>query len=392
MLDHLRGIIKFTIVTDSPEEFINTIRKSSVSARNLKIEDGFLTGECYGFDKKTLIKIASMNHAEFIETGRRGFIFIAAKYRRRYGIAAGVAAALVMVFFLSNITMKINIYGNENMSDAEVLAVLDDAGIRIGSYLPNISLAAVERDIISNVRDVAWAGIKRSGPIVSVEISEMTKKPEITPTNRPCNIISAKNCQIVKINSVPMGMLIPMLFDTVNEGDILVSGVISGKLGNTYYVHAMGDITGRYSEKITFNESFTHRRIDYKSKITKRSLYLFGLKIPLTPSTGEPENAEVNEELSYFNILTLEIPIGIVNTEYHPYEVTEEILAPEAANTLLLEKVSRYEENFFADEGVSIVSKDIIYTPAENGLSLTVSYVLESNICQTQYIYVKNHR
>jgi similar to stage IV sporulation protein len=288
--------------------------------------------------------------------------------------------------------MKIDIYGNETMSDAEVLTVLSDAGIRIGSYLPNISLAGVERDIISNVEGVAWAGIKRSGPIVSVEIAEMTKKPEITPTNRPCNIVSLKNAQIVKINSVPMGMLVPMLYDTVKEGDLLVSGVVSGKLGNTYYVHAMGDITGRYSEKLTFNESFAHRRIDYGSKYTRRSLYLFGLKIPLTPAVSEPENAEVNEELSYFNILTLALPIGIVNTEIRPYEVTEEILTPEDTNTLLLEKIARYEENFFNDEGVNIISKDIIYTPIENGLSATVSYVLESNICETQYIYVKNHR
>jgi similar to stage IV sporulation protein len=392
LLDNIRGIIKFTIVTDSPEEFINLLRKSSVSAKNLKVEDGFLTGECYGFDKRALEKLTAMHRAEFIETARHGFIFTAAKYRRRYGIIAGVIAAIAMVFFLSNITMKIDIYGNETMSDAEVLAVLSDAGIRIGSYLPNISLAEVESDIISNVEGVAWAGIKRSGPIVSVQIAEMTKKPEITPTNRPCNIISMKNAQIVKINSIPMGMLVPMLYDTVKEGDLLVSGVVNGKLGNTYYVHAMGDITGRYSEKITFNESFTHRQTVYGNKYTRRSLWLFGLKIPLTPAINSPENAEVNEELSYFNILTLALPIGIVNTQIRPYEVTEEILTPEDTNTLLLEKIARYEENFFLDEGVSIISKDIVYTPAENGLSVTVSYVLESNICETQYIYVKNHR
>jgi similar to stage IV sporulation protein len=392
LLDHLRGIIEFTIVTDSPEELINRIRLSSVSAKKLKAADGCLTGECYGFDKASLEKIALSAHSEFIETGRRGFIFVLSKYRRRYGVLAGVIAAILMVFFLSNITMRINIYGNETMSDAEVLSVLGDAGIRIGSYLPNISLARVEREIVSNVEGVAWAGIKRSGPIVSVEISEMTKKPEITPTNMPCNVISAKNCQIVKINSVPMGMLVPMLYDTVKEGDILVSGVITGKLANTYYVHAMGDITGRYTERITFNESFTHRTVDYGSKFTRRSLWLFGLKLPLAPAINEPENAEVNEELSYFNLFNLSLPVGIVNTEIRPYTMTEEELTPDAANTLLLEKVARYEENFFHDEGVNIVSKDIIYTPVEGGLSVTVSYVLEANICRTQYIYVKNHR
>jgi similar to stage IV sporulation protein len=395
ILDGFRGIIKFTIVTDSPEEFINLLRKSAVSARSMSVSDGLLTGECYGFDRAALKQIADSNHAEFIETERKGFIFKALLYKGRYGIFAGLLASFVMVFFLSNIAMKINITGNETMSDAEVAAVLEETGIYIGAYLPHVNLAAAERTIIANVSGVAWAGIKRSGPIVSVEISEMSGKPDITPTNMPCNVLATKNAQIVKINHVQLGMLKPMLGETVKAGDILVSGVIEGKLHNTYYVHALADITGRYTERITFNQGYTDREQKFSNSFTRRELFIFGLEIPLTPgfaNSNSIENAEIEEAKNYFELFSLRLPIGIINTEIRPYKTIETTLTSGEAKDRLNAKIARYEENFLLDEGVTIIDREIVFTENEDSQSVTVEYILESNICQTQYIYVKNHR
>jgi similar to stage IV sporulation protein len=392
ILDSFRGIISFTIVTDSPEEFINLLRKSAVSARSMSVCDGLLTGKCYGFDRAALMQIASSNHAEFIETGRKGFIFKALLYKGRYGIFAGLLASFIMVFFLSNIAMKIDITGNETMSDAEVAAVLEETGIYIGAYLPHVNLLAAERTIIANVSGVAWAGIKRNGPIVSVEISEMSGKPEITPTNMPCNVIATKNAQIVKINQVQLGMLKPMLGDTVKSGDVLVSGVVEGKLGNTYYVHALADITGRYTERITFNQSYIDREQKFSNSFTRRELFIFGLEIPLTPGFSNIENAEIEEAKNYFELFSLKMPIGIITTEIRPYKTIETTLTPELAKDRLDAKIARYEENFLLDEGVTIIEREVTYTENEDSSSVTVEYILESNICQTQYIYVKNHR
>jgi similar to stage IV sporulation protein len=392
ILDSFRGIIKFTIVTDSPEEFINLLRKSAVSARSMSVSDGLLTGECYGFDRAALMQIAASNHAEFIETSRRGFIFKALLYKGRYGIFAGLLASFIMVFFLSNIAMKINITGNETMSDAEVAAVLEETGIYIGAYLPHVNLIAAERTIIANVAGVAWAGIKRNGPIVSVEISEMSGKPEITPTNMPCNVVATKNAQIVKINHVQLGMLKPMLGETVKTGDVLVSGVVEGKLHNTYYVHALADITGRYTERITFNQSYTDREQKYSNPFTRRTLFIFGLEIPLTPGFSSIENAEIREAKNYFELFSLKMPIGIINTEIRPYKTIETTLTPELAKDRLNAKIARYEENFLLDEGVTIINREVVFSENKDSQSVTVEYVLESNICQTQYIYVKNHR
>jgi similar to stage IV sporulation protein len=392
MLDNVRGVIEFTVVSDTPEEFLNTLRESSVSARNIRAGDGELSGEIYSFDERTLRRLAEKHKAVYIETGRRGFVFKAARYRKRYGIFAGIIAGFIMIFFLSNITMKINIAGNESMSDTTVRAVLEEQGIFIGSYLPNVNLRAAEREIVAGVEGVAWAGIKRSGPIVSVEIAEMSGKPPMTPTNMPCNIVSTKDAQIVKIGSVPMGMLVPMLGDTVKKGELLVSGVIEGKLQNSYYVHALAQITGRYRERLTFNQKLTGEEIAYKSRYMRRSLYVFGKRIPLYPGGDPPENAETDEETNLFNLFSLELPIGIINTEIRPYTAVPKTYTETEAVALLDEKIARYEANFITDEGVTIIDRETRYVTDGETVSVTVDYVLESDICETEYILVKNHR
>jgi similar to stage IV sporulation protein len=392
VLDQFRGIVTFNIYTDNPEDFVNRLRNSSIAARNISVSDGTLSGEIYWFDEKPLKRLADKYHAGFEETGRKGFIFTVVRYRRRYGLFAGIFAAVVMVFLLSNITMKINIYGNVTMSDEEVRAVLDDCGIRIGSYLPGVNLRSAERDIVADVDGVAWAGIKRQGPIVSVEISEMTGKPEMIPTNMPCNVVSTKNAQIVKIKNVPMGQLKPMLYDTVKKGDLLVSGVIEGKLHNTYYVHAMAEIVGRYEEKISFTQALSDTELRYGNVTDYRSLWILGLRIPLYPGKLRTGNAEIEETINYINLFSLELPVGIVHTELRPYTETECTYTPDEAREKLIEKLSRYEQNFFSDEDVAIISREADFTAVDGGVRITAKYVLESDICETDIIMVKNHK
>jgi similar to stage IV sporulation protein len=392
MLDHFRGIITFKIYTDNPEDFINRLRNSSISARKVTVADGALTGEIYWFDERALRRMAEKYHAGYEEVSRHGFIFTMVRYRRRYGLFAGIVAAFAMVFLLSNITMKINIYGNETMSDAEVRAVLDDCGIRIGSYLPGVNLRSAERDIVADVDGVAWAGIRRQGPIVSVEISEMTVRPEMTPTNMPCNVVSTKNAQIVKIKSVPMGQLKPMLYDTVKKGELLVSGVIEGKLHNVYYVHSMAEIVGRYEEKINFTQPLKDTELSYGNMTDHRSLWFFGLRIPLYPGKLRTDNAEIEETISYVNLFSLELPVGIVHTEITPLFETERIFTPAEAEAVLSEKLARYEMNFYTDEGVEIIDRKTSFSETADGIKITAEYVLESDICETEYIMVKNHK
>ncbi|MDR0946338.1 MAG: sporulation protein YqfD [Ruminococcus sp.] len=392
MLDNIRGVCKFRVFCESPEAFINRLKMSRVSAKGLQVKEGVLYGEIYGFDLKALERITKSETAQIEILSEYGFIFTLKKYRLRFGLAAGVIIASVLIFYLSNIALKINVYGNTTLSDEQIISIINDYGITIGTYLPNVSLRSAEFDIISGVKEIAWIGLRRSGCIVEAEVSEMTVPPEIVDTNLPCNVVSTQNAQIVKINAVPIGMLVPMLYDTVKKGDLLVSGVITGKLTNSYLVHAMADITGRYEEKKVFTQNLIDAAIDYDSPQRRQKFYLFGLEIPLYLPREQTGDFEYEAELSRFNFFGLQLPAGIINEKITPYKPSQVSYSLAEAKKLLYEKISDYEENFFKDEGVTILERRENFIISKNAVTIETTYVLESNICKTEYIFGENDK
>jgi similar to stage IV sporulation protein len=392
MLDHLRGVLTFRAAPHSPESFLDELKKSPVSARKIAEKDGFLTGEIYAFDKKGLESLAAKSDTplEFIKS--RGLILKAMKYSTRYGIIIGLALSFLLIFYLSNIVLRINIYGNETLSDKEIEAVLADNGLYIGAFLPSVNLRSAEAAVVSGVREIGWIGIRRSGCILEAEISEMTLPPEIVDTNSPCNVAATRDAQIVKINAVPQGMLVPMLYDTVKENEILVTGVIQGKLGNTYLVHAEADIRGRYSETVSITQNLIDASYDFSAPDKRNYLYLFGARIPLFLGEYSAPNFEYSEEINRFNLFSLELPIGIIYGQYRAYTPSQAVYSIETAQVLLEDKISRYEQNFLDENQTEIISKEVVFSAVPNGIKADIKYVLESNICKTEYIFAKNHK
>ena len=265
----------------------------------------------------------------------------------------------MLVFYLSNTVLRIEVYGNESISDERVKSILADYGIKIGAFIPSLDLRDSEQRIITAFDSFSWIGIRSSGCRILVDISELTEKPEMIPISTPCNVVAACDAQIVDIRNVHLGMLIPMLYDGVRKGDILISGTIDGKLDHDYFVHAMGEIIGRYDREVTFEQSYVDSVINYGTEKTKKSLYLFGLKIPLYLNKEEKFEYEYSEEIKYARLFNLELPVGIVEADLKPYTVDEIEYSPEQAKIILESKISVYEKNFIKDKDITVVGKEI---------------------------------
>jgi similar to stage IV sporulation protein len=388
MFDSIRGVITFSVCCAEPDKFINVLKNSYIVSRNLRIINSSIMGEVYTSDYETLKEFAEKNSAELKELKRRGIIFVFRKYKKRVGLFVGFFLALALVIFFSNIVMTIEISGNERVTDEQILAILEDNGIKIGSFIPNIDFRRAERKIIVALDDLAWIGVRNTGCRVIVEVNERTNTPEMIPTTRPCNVVSTKDAQIVGLK-VYMGMLIPMMGDGVRKGDLLISGVVEGNHKNTYYVHAMGDIIGRYEEKVSFSQNMTNNITVYDDEIVKKSISVFGFRIPLYINKSVDCEYEYSEQINNFKLLKLTLPVGIVISEYNPYTIESISYTEEDAEAILNEKVSRYEQNFLNDGSVKIIDSKRQITLKDNVMTVTVIYTLEGNIGETQEILAK---
>lgn len=281
MFDNIRGVISFEAIAPEPEVFVNNLKASSVSVTNLKCKGNKLSGDAYWSDFEDIKQIAEDDGVQLSIAKKRGGVFTVRKYRLRAGLAVGFFLAVIMVAYLSNVVMSIEVFGNETLTDKQVESLLNDCGIHIGTFIPSVDLREAERIIVSESEEISWIGIRSSGCIIEAEITEADKPPEMIPTRTPCNVVSAKDAEIVEIHDIYMGMLIPMLHDGVKKGDLLISGTVDNGKGGVYYAHAMGKIIGRYDENVTFYQPYSEEKLRYTEKVTRKTLNFSELKFPL---------------------------------------------------------------------------------------------------------------
>lgn len=389
MFDNIRGVISFEAIAPEPEIFINNLKASSVSVTNLRCKGNKLAGEAYWSDLGDIRHIAEEDGVQLSIAKKRGGVFTVRKYRLRAGLAVGFFLAVILVAYLSNVVMSIEIFGNETLTDKQVESLLNDCGIHIGTFIPSVDLREAERIIVSESEEISWIGIRSSGCIIEAEITEADKPPEMIPTRTPCNVVSAKDAEIVAIQDIYMGMLIPMLHDGVKKGDLLISGTVEDGKGGVYYAHAMGKIIGRYDEKVTFFQPYSEEKLQYTEKITRKTLNFFGLKIPLYVGRNNFEQYEYDEKMSFLKIFNIQLPIGIMYSEYKLYEAEIEEISQEKAVQLLEEKISLCEKNFYSDEDMKIIGREVFFSETDEGMTAVVKYTLEGDIGVTKEIMAK---
>ena len=389
MFDNIRGVISFEAIAPEPEIFINNLKASSVSVTNLRCKGNKLAGEAYWSDLEDIRHIAEADGVQMSISKKRGGVFTVRKYRLRAGLAVGFFLAVILVAYLSNVVMSIEVFGNETITDKQVESLLNDCGIHIGTFIPSVDLREAERIIVSESEEISWIGIRSSGCIIEAEITEADNPPEMIPTRTPCNVVSAKDAEIVAIHDIYMGMLIPMLHDGVKKGDLLISGTVEDGKGGVYYAHAMGKIIGRYDEKVTFYQPYSEEKLQYTEKITRKTLNLFGLKIPLYVGRNNFEHYEYDEKVSFLKIFNIQLPVGIMYSEYKLYDTETEDISQEKAVQLLEEKISLCEKNFYSDEDMKIIGREVFFSETEEGMTAVVKYTLEGNIGVTKEIMAR---
>lgn len=389
MFDNIRGIITFEAVAPEPEAFVNMLRESPAAASKVRLERGKIYGDVYRSDFDEVKWIAERLGAQLCVHSKRGGVFTVRKYRRRTGLLVGLALAFALTVYLSNVVMIVEVYGNETLSDKQIVSLLNDQGIRIGAFIPSIDLREAERRIVSSSDSIAWVGLRSKGCKIQAEISETGELPDIVPTSVPCNIVSSRDAQIVAINNVHMGMLVRMLHDGVKKGDLLISGTVDDGKGGVYFAHSMGEVIGRYTEKVVFRQAFEDERFDYSEKIVRKKLCFFGLEIPLYIGKNNFGNYEYDEETRYAELWGIKFPVGIMTAEYKTYDIVPVSYSLEQAKAILEDKISLYEHNFFDGEDITVIDKEVFFSEDSSGVKAVVKYTLESDIGVTREIMAK---
>lgn len=386
MFNNIRGVIRFRASGTKLYSFINAIRESRIVCTAQECKNDEYYGEIYSSSLKEIEGLAKKYNIEFKVEDKKGAIFKVKRYKYRFGIIIGAFIAVMFITYISNIAITIEVTGNSEISEEQIISTLSDIGISKGTFIPNINFGSCERKLKISIGDLAWVGIRRSGNRIVVDVDEMVDQPEMVKSNLPSNIISTKDAQIKSVK-VYNGSLNYIVGDGVKVGDVLVSGIYTDHKGNILTLHAIGEIVGVYQEKIVFEQMYEEEKRVSEEEISRKSFDFFTIRMPLNIGDVDLVDYDYDEDISYFMILGKKLPIGIIHSTYTPYTKNIISYSPEEAEDLINEKINMHEKNFYSD--LAIINKEINKINEEGKIKYEVTYTLEGEIGKNSEILMK---
>ncbi len=388
MKNQLKGCVKINASGKNLYKFINTLHDSDIDCFAQYCRNDVFYAEIYRRDLSEVQALADKLNMDLSSFEYDTISSVLIRHKKRFGIIAGIILVITASVYFSGIVMTIEIQGNSRVSETTILSALEELNIKQGTPIKEINFPYCENELRLMVDGVAWAGMHITGNRIVVEVTELVDKPEMINERMPCNVVSGKDAYIT-YTSIYDGQLMHKVGDYVPQGTLLINGVTKDETGHVNLHHAMGKITGTYSETVTFEENYKINQYNPTGEIsTEKYLKLFSFKIPVSFGKNEYSNYTSEENSKYFKILGKTLPIGIIKNKITETELTEITFSDEELSQRIMEKIYLYEKNFL-DEEVTILDRTIEKEKKDTSLVYTVTYKLEGDIGVQKEIFVK---
>ena len=256
--------------------------------------------------------------ADFTEN--TGILTVFQRYSKRWGLFLGIILLFILVHLSSKIVWKINIEGNYTVTDSEIEAILNDSGLYLGAFIPDINYDRLHNRFLMSTDKISWISVNIDGNVANVVVNERLKVEE--PEEKSyTNVIAASDGQIALV-TVYDGIKTVNISDVVKKGDILISGVMDSSSQGVRYVHADGIVKAYVKKNISVKIPIKQEiKVYTGNTYTDRDIKIFTKYINILKKYRNSyllcDRIETKENLTLFGSCPL--PITVRNTRYFEY-------------------------------------------------------------------------
>lgn len=180
--------------------------------------------------------------------GEAGLPAFLRRFRRRYGMAAGILLLAGVFLVLSRFVLVIEVEGNTAVPDSVILARLQSHGFGVGSYGPGVDVRALSNSVLLDLEELSFLTVNITGIRAQVIVRETQPAPEILYRDRAADIVAERDGVIVDVD-VTGGEGVVEKGQAVLEGEVLISGMLvnergdgSGEVTSVKQVMARGEV------------------------------------------------------------------------------------------------------------------------------------------------------
>ena len=310
-----------------------------------------------------------------------GFLYRLGKYKNRAGIAAGALFCVFFVWFSSNFVWDIVVEDKEN--EEKILAILEEAGLKTGVYIPSANEEIIEIKALLNTDEFSYISVTFDGTVAYIQTEKRTAGVIPDDSTSPSNLVADADGVIVRYE-VYSGDGMCLVGQTVEKGQLLISGFDETRHNGTRVVRAKGAVYAEVEEEFSVCCPMEITEKVYTGRTyTRKKISICGLEY----NYGKIEDFALcdaqtsKRKATVFGKITL--PVYITETVYHEYELQNRVLSEEQAeHRAKMMYLKKLDEVSMGD----ILYRDVkkTYTGCEVRISCTLGMV--KNIAKEERI------
>ena len=391
----LTGYAQFEITGDSAR-FLNVTAKSGLGFWNFTKHNDCACVTCRARDYRRLLPFARRCRVKLRCVKKGGLPFGIWKLWQRKGLLIGAACGTALYLFLSSFVWGVTVSGTELLSDRQVLTAAEANGVYAGAWKRGFTPKLAAHSMISDLPQLKWASVNTDGCFVEVAVGEKEEKPEITDDLKWSNIVAVREGTILSIEA-ERGRPEIALGDTVEKGDLLISGLYQEKLDpwSPPPEHpletlgaARGSVVAETYREFTVQVSAEKKELLPNGKRQVNSvLHCFGLTIPLGWNNAPEEECRVYRQDSVLTALDTPLPLWVERTVYEILEETSRPLNREEMKEEALRKL-RDAQKTALPAGSKILKEELSYSFPDGMCILSAKCRCQEEIGEVREILV----
>lgn len=332
IIRYIRGYVRFRAQGGFAQRLISLCVNERVRLWDIKANDLGFEANTFARDYKRMPKLAKKTSTRVRVIQKCGLWYLAFQNRKRWGLMLGTVSFIALLSLLSLFVWTVEIEGCVTIPEEQLRAQLSELGVREGVLHSSIEADTVQRSMLVQNEGLSWIAVNVEGSAVHIKVKERVYPPDkVHDHSRPANVVALYG-GVVREIEVYTGQGVVQKGDTVAAGDLLISGIIEMQNGRTAIKRATGKVMVERSEILSTAVPLEqYVMAPEQSPVTRRSIELMGLNIPLYISPAPSENVNVYEASKRIEVFGVRLPIAIKNTTYEKLTETKLVLTEEQA-------------------------------------------------------------
>lgn len=311
-----------------------------------------------------------------------GFVLRLSAHKHRAGLAIGAVFCAFSVWFSMNFVWDIEVEDKEN--EEKILAVLSDAGLKTGAYIPSLDEDIVEIKALLNTDEFSYISITLEGTVAHVQTEKRVTGVIPDDSTAPSNLVADSDGVVIRYE-VYSGDAVCVVGQTVEKGQLLISGFDETAHNGTRVVRARGAVYAQVEKSFSVScPSRVEEKVYTGRECIKKTFSVCGIDGDFGDECDFALYDTESQRRKLTVLGTVELPVYITETVYREYEyITCELTKEQMQTTARKEYLKALEE---ASRDGQVLYRDVKKVSTDGEFTISCTLGMVCNIAKEEKI------